>query len=233
MKTIKIILAILLLISLLPVTGCVFNYRMFNDIETELEEYPFEYMSGTEIMSLPRVEEKLSSIGSSHSFLLICTFLLVLSAGIIAIAWRKKFYGALTAGVLTLIPFVWNNSLQKSIKLMESEPVLKHLESYESFTNTSTLTLANLMLFLPMALLLLIGVIEVIVHFTKKNKKGAVVEAAPTLEPAIAPAPSSVPSSVPQASSNLDDLKKIKELLDAGIITQEEFEAKKKQILGL
>lgn len=40
-------------------------------------------------------------------------------------------------------------------------------------------------------------------------------------------------SSTSQTSSNLDDLKKLKELLDAGIITQEEFEAKKKQILGL
>lgn len=34
-------------------------------------------------------------------------------------------------------------------------------------------------------------------------------------------------------NSNLDELKKLKELLDAGIITQEEFDAKKKQILGL
>ena len=33
--------------------------------------------------------------------------------------------------------------------------------------------------------------------------------------------------------SNADELKKYKELLDAGIITQEEFDAKKKQLLGL
>ena len=33
--------------------------------------------------------------------------------------------------------------------------------------------------------------------------------------------------------SNADELKKYKELLDNGIITQEEFDAKKKQILGL
>lgn len=30
-----------------------------------------------------------------------------------------------------------------------------------------------------------------------------------------------------------DELKKLKELFDAGIITQEEFDAKKKQLLGL
>ena len=36
-----------------------------------------------------------------------------------------------------------------------------------------------------------------------------------------------------QKENNLDELKKLKELLDSGVITQEEFEIKKKQILGL
>jgi len=35
------------------------------------------------------------------------------------------------------------------------------------------------------------------------------------------------------AASAMDELKKLKELLDMGIVTQEEFEAKKKQLLGL
>lgn len=35
------------------------------------------------------------------------------------------------------------------------------------------------------------------------------------------------------ATSNADELKKYKELLDSGVITQEEFDAKKKQLLGL
>ena len=35
------------------------------------------------------------------------------------------------------------------------------------------------------------------------------------------------------AESQADELKKFKELLDSGIITQEEFDAKKKQLLGL
>lgn len=41
------------------------------------------------------------------------------------------------------------------------------------------------------------------------------------------------PAPVVQATSNADELKKYKDLLDIGVITQEEFEAKKKQILGL
>ena len=37
----------------------------------------------------------------------------------------------------------------------------------------------------------------------------------------------------PTTLSAADELKKFKELLDSGVITQEEFEAKKKQLLGL
>lgn len=41
----------------------------------------------------------------------------------------------------------------------------------------------------------------------------------------------SAPASAPVSAA--DELKKFKELLDSGIITQEEFDAKKKQLLGL
>jgi len=41
------------------------------------------------------------------------------------------------------------------------------------------------------------------------------------------------PIIVAGTTSNADEIKKFKELLDAGIITQEEFDAKKKQLLGL
>ena len=37
----------------------------------------------------------------------------------------------------------------------------------------------------------------------------------------------------PQEISSADEIKKYKELLDSGIITQEEFDLKKKQLLGL
>lgn len=45
--------------------------------------------------------------------------------------------------------------------------------------------------------------------------------------------PTSNQTIINQAASSADELKKFKELLDAGIITQEEFNAKKKQLLGL
>ena len=46
--------------------------------------------------------------------------------------------------------------------------------------------------------------------------------------------PVAVPVSVPAAeTSSADELRKYKQLLDEGVITEEEFEAKKKQLLGL
>ena len=44
-------------------------------------------------------------------------------------------------------------------------------------------------------------------------------------------ASTTIKQEIPQ--SNADELKKYKELLDSGVITQEEFDAKKKQLLGL
>ena len=45
------------------------------------------------------------------------------------------------------------------------------------------------------------------------------------------PATTTIKQEIPQ--SNADELKKYKELLDSGVISQEEFDAKKKQLLGL
>ena len=40
-------------------------------------------------------------------------------------------------------------------------------------------------------------------------------------------------TNITQEQSSADELKKFKDLLDSGVITQEEFDAKKKQLLGL
>lgn len=41
------------------------------------------------------------------------------------------------------------------------------------------------------------------------------------------------PTPAAPATSPVDESKRYKELLDTGILTQEEFDAKKKQLLGL
>ncbi|MBR5773434.1 MAG: SHOCT domain-containing protein [Clostridia bacterium] len=42
-----------------------------------------------------------------------------------------------------------------------------------------------------------------------------------------------VATTIAQTDNTADQLKKFKDLLDSGVITQEEFDAKKKQLLGL
>ena len=58
----------------------------------------------------------------------------------------------------------------------------------------------------------------------RSNNITELKEGETTQQPQSAPAP---------ASSPVEEIKKYKELLDMGIITQEEFDAKKKQLLGL
>ena len=41
------------------------------------------------------------------------------------------------------------------------------------------------------------------------------------------------PAAAPSTASAADEILKFKELLDMGVLTQEEFDAKKKQLLGL
>lgn len=53
------------------------------------------------------------------------------------------------------------------------------------------------------------------------------------LEEAVSMAQNADNVPAPAAASPIDELKKYKELLDMGILTQEEFDAKKKQLLGL
>ena len=70
----------------------------------------------------------------------------------------------------------------------------------------------------------LLGIIGVIVVAVRPNDKQ---EASNNVAPAVAF------NNTSTRVSDSDEIKKYKELLDSGIITQEEFEAKKKQLLGL
>lgn len=58
---------------------------------------------------------------------------------------------------------------------------------------------------------------------------------APAASTPAAPAPSApaAPAAAPSEPSYLDELKELAQLKDQGVITEEEFEAKKKQLLGL
>ncbi len=70
-------------------------------------------------------------------------------------------------------------------------------------------------------------------EITEADKAAIEAEA---IDDAPAPAAPEAPSAVPAAPSQADyieELKKLAELKDMGIVSEEEFEAKKKQLLGL
>ena len=73
--------------------------------------------------------------------------------------------------------------------------------------------------------------VPIIPPILMQDKLNAIV--APTAAPAAPVAPAPAPAAPASVSEAADDLLKLKELLDAGILTQEEFDAKKKQLLGL
>ena len=224
MKTVKIIVAILLFISLIPATLCVFSDAAdFGEIHEEFNNIPLNHMAAEDIAGLPSITDKVNSVSSSYSFLTIYTFVGILAAGVFAIAWRKKFYGALTSGLLLLGEFSWITSIQKAQEFLSRQNVIMKISNSHERLTTGTSGLAIILLFLPMVFFLLTGVIEMIAHFVKKGKKAPV---------AITPAHIVEAAQAPK-EPNIDDLKKYKELLDSGIITQEEFDAKKKQLLGL
>ena len=225
MKTLKIIVAVLLFIALIPATLCVFgDAASFGEIYEDFSNIPIDHLSAEDVVALPSIQDKINSVRFSFSFLTICTFVFVLSAGIFAIAWRKKFYGALTSGILLLVTIGWIISIQNAQKfLVNQKIIIRHITNCTERLTTGTMGLTIVLLFLPMVFLLLTGIIEVIFHFTKKGKNAPAEHTAVPVE------------KVSQTSTeqNIDDLKKYKDLLDAGIITQEEFDTKKKQLLGL
>jgi Short C-terminal domain len=61
-------------------------------------------------------------------------------------------------------------------------------------------------------------------------EKGAGAGASPATQPATPPL-AEAPGSVP-AENRYDDLRKLKELLDAGVLTQAEFDAEKQKVLA-
>ena len=65
----------------------------------------------------------------------------------------------------------------------------------------------------------------------RQQAAAARAQAAP--QPAGAAAPAAPPAGAGPQDEVIETLKKFKDLLDAGILTQEEFDAKKKQLLGL
>ena len=226
MKTVKIILAVLLLICLLPVSSCTLSFSKDANEYADHFRAPFDTIP----QELQRTDALITAVTQKAAWAFFTAFIGTLSAAIVAIALRKKYYGGLIAGGLILIPYCINVSAQNSVRAL-AEHLHFSLEQgaeYWQVFNLSKLSLCVLLWFLPMVILFLLGIIETIIYIIKKRKG---LLSSDNSQKNLANQ-TDLTSSVKQ-DSKIGELKELKELLDQGIITQEEFDAKKKQLLGL
>ena len=84
---------------------------------------------------------------------------------------------------------------------------------------------------MPILLVIIVVAVVAVVVFavTKKKSPAPAKESAP-VQPTVTQAPAGKPTASVNAA---DELKKYKGLLDDGIISQEEYDAKKKELLDL
>lgn len=149
-----------------------------------------------------------------NSILLIV--LLILSIAIyLRMLYRKK-KGFESKRFRSRMPYIATIVLVVLDRWVNSSKIPDTVSSYyySDFVYESYL---NWLFYLILILQLLVTIFTFIINFKRLEENETVV----------------VESATPEAASEADELKKYKELLDTGVITQEEFDAKKNRLLGL
>lgn len=202
MKTLKTLFAFLALAIIYPCAFAALSYA------ERLGDFIAE--AGSTVILAPAIY----NTEVAFRILAIVIPLLFLSTTIVGLSLKQKYYGGLIAGVLQLIAFIWFGVCCLIIST----------HGYHVAYSSNIIAVFFGMITLPMLGNLIIGIIE-----TKKFQQ-RVMMGLPREE---TPAPS-VHNAIPalQPVSAAAELKQYKELLDMGGITQEEYEAKKQQLLG-
>ncbi len=229
MKALKTIFAILLLIAIIP---CVIYLATYTSSMRAI----CDAMSANLDMgvSFASVYPKIYNTANSNATLMLAVFPLFISAAVVGLSMKKKYYGSLIAGILPLIALVWLVISTCTMAALRDDVLVKYfdyVDGYYTAVYAGTLRKFTASIILPTLGYLIIGIIETRKYIVRK-KSGL---------PAEEEKPSSVATDTNVNSSNSDnqpnsvatELKQLKELLDMGIITAEEFDAKKKQLLGL
>jgi len=135
------------------------------------------------------------------------------------------FLGALVAGLIVfIIQLCGNRHIPSSVAIAFIQLALFLIYSFVFHKEYTRLDLNDWNVYEPsflfaVILVLLIAILWIVLVSNHKIKQNGIIEELGT---------------VGQPKSDItDELVKYKELFDKGVITQEEFEAKKKQILGL
>ena len=210
LKTLKVLMYIVLAFTLVAMTGVLLFYLVVPEVRENLT---------LEAYAIPqkKVDRHTILVVVELVAMIVCSVASLIST----IVNRKKPHGGYYAGAFLSVVLV--GSASNILQYMEAN----YYNFYPVFRYVHVMMLKVLawVLFITMAVLLLDGFLQTRSHKRAENKSPVndSVVAAPVLQP--------TPGAIPSTAAT--ELKQYKELLDMGGITQEEYEAKKKQLLGL
>ena len=213
MKTLKIMLYILLALTVFLMTVALLVYLVVPEMRENLT---------LDAYAIPqeRIERHTIMVAIELVLMIVCSVASLIST---IVNWKKP-HGGYYAGALLAVPYILCVVLVHSANNLLGYMEANYYNFYHVFryTHVFALTIFAWVLFITMAVLLLDGFLQ-----TRRCKNEAPVNGNNGATQSVQPAAAAVSSTV------ATELKQYKELLDMGVITQEEFDAKKKQLLGL
>ena len=253
MKPAKITLSVILFVFAIPIStfqilnmGATIEYTQ---ILEALEKTTLTY-TAMETMTMSA-----SLLMLAEFFTWLISFPLCITAGVMVLVGIKKRKHSLLWGILLAGLFVMNcitGGIHHWVVYIESD-VAQYLSFYNIIydnilISTSWSFISNSLLFAPTVGFIICGILDKKANKTKSNAFSQSIAETITIDPPtldtfpfidtptvpktapVTPAPTSITPE--NDSENIKKLKIFKELLDQGIITQEEFDAKKKQLLN-
>ena len=244
MKTLKIIFAILLIFAFLPVSGCsVFINTEVGSSENKVSEDMDLYLEYGQ--NYKEFLSDVNTISMSTKAFMIFSFLGILSAIIIVFTTLGKKYGGLLSGGIVFTLIIWAEINKILIQSLENHAIGLHLIAtnivyqekdwlvpYGIFNVPNHYSLIQGLLALPAVGLLLVGLFQLILPHIQRKKESILLHDSPS-KAYVNNDRDHTDLSNSSENDNIEQLKKYKQLLDEGVITEEEFEIKKKQLLNL
>lgn len=228
MKTLKVLSYILLLITVLIIWEGFFSADGILDDLNAYERYLLNH--GLENASVSDHLQALETLQVTGSFLILSVMVFPLIGFVVALTTSKKFFGGFISGFFLMIPFLLGLlALTKANFLISVWSAYTTVPGnyYEELIHNKTFGWYTLLLFIPMAIQFADAIIKTIRH---KNGKDVPVETKQNDAETLA---NKLIENLQPQNTDAAQIKQYKELLDMGAITQEEFDAKKKQLLGL
>lgn len=231
MKKYRIMVAVFLFAVILPVAiACLMAYAFGSEMlsgsdKKELEALLRLYGNNTE--KINQFMQRLTTFTNSALTLTIVSVPALLGAGLNVLIKGKKENSVLTSTAIVLSVFIWaliNKSFWYRLSLdIPSFDVAKYGDASFGRPIDGVYTAVVYLLIIPVLGLLAISIFQKVML-----KKNASVTSVP-----VENIEENIQANISSDENNIELLKKYKQLLDDNAITQEEFDAKKKQLLGL